>query len=290
MNQTNDTQSKRIISLHDVTRSFGNRQVLKGISFDVGKGEIFGLLGPSGAGKTTLINILTGQLSCGGSAEIFGTGCGCIGSELYRRIGAVLDNCGLYERLSCLENLRLHARIHAVPFSRIEEALQKVGLAESGNKKVKALSKGMKQRLALARAILHEPELIFMDEPTSGLDPSTALEIHDLMKELQSKGTTIFLTTHNMDEAYRMCDRIALLGEGEIVKLGNPAEICRQHCSSSILNIVTTDGEQMEIDNSPAHAEAVAQLMREGRLKAIHSSEPDLGTVFLKLTGKELDK
>ena len=285
-----DMPQNSIISLYNVTRSFGDREVLKGISLEVSRGEIFGLLGPSGAGKTTLINILTGQLSCGGNAEIFGTGCGSIGSGLYRRIGAVLDNCGLYERLSCLDNLRLHARIHAVPFSRIEEALQKVGLAESGNKKVKALSKGMKQRLALARAILHEPELIFMDEPTSGLDPSTALEIHDLMKELQSKGTTIFLTTHNMDEAYRMCDRIALLSEGEIVELGNPAEICRQHCSSSILNIVTTDGEQMEIDNSPAHAEAVAQLMREGRLKAIHSSEPDLGTVFLKLTGKELDK
>ena len=164
MSQTNDTQSKRIISLHDVTRSFGNRQVLKGISFDVGKGEIFGLLGPSGAGKTTLINILTGQLSCGGSAEIFGTSCGSIGSELYRRIGAVLDNCGLYERLSCLDNLMLHARIHAVPFSKITEAFQKVGLSESGNKAVKSLSKGMKQRLALARAILHEPELVFMDE------------------------------------------------------------------------------------------------------------------------------
>lgn len=285
-----DETIKTIINLHNVTRCFGEKQVLKGITFEVCNGEIFGLLGPSGAGKTTLINILTGQLSCGGKAEIFGTDCGSIGSELYRRTGAVLDNCGLYERLSCLDNLRLHARIHSVPFSRIDEALQKVGLAESANKRVKDLSKGMKQRLALARAILHEPELIFMDEPTSGFDPSTALEIHNLMKELRGKGTTIFLTTHNMDEAYRMCDRIALLHEGRIVELGDPAEICRRHCGSSILNIITTDGEKSEIDNSPENADAVAQLIREGRLKAIHSSEPDLGTVFLKLTGKELDK
>ena len=285
----NDNNATAIIHLRDVTRSFGDRQVLNGISFDVGKGEIFGLLGPSGAGKTTLINILTGQLSCGGSAEIFGTDCGRIGSELYRRIGAVLDNCGLYERLSCVDNLRLHARIHSVPASRINEALKKVGLEESGNKKVKTLSKGMKQRLALARAILHEPELIFMDEPTSGLDPSTALEIHELMKELRGKGTTIFLTTHNMDEAYRMCDRIALLNEGRIAELGNPAEICRRYCGSSILSIVTTDGQTLEIDNSPENSDNVARLIREGRLKTIHSSEPDLGAVFLKLTGKELD-
>ena len=167
-----------MISLKEVTRSFGDKQVLRGISLEIDKGEIFGLLGPSGAGKTTLVNILTGQLSCGGSAEIFGVDCGSIGSGLYRRMGAVLDNCGLYERLSCADNLRLHARIHSVPFSRIEEALRKVGLDGCGSRKVKALSKGMKQRLALARAILHEPELIFMDEPTSGLDPSTALEIH----------------------------------------------------------------------------------------------------------------
>ena len=284
-----DMPDKSMISLTEVTRSFGDKQVLRGVTLEIAKGEIFGLLGPSGAGKTTLVNILTGQLSCGGSAEIFGVDCGRIGSDLYRRIGAVLDNCGLYERLSCADNLRLHARIHAVPFRRMDEALRKVGLDGCGSRKVKALSKGMKQRLALARAILHEPELIFMDEPTSGLDPSTALEIHSLMNELKNKGTTIFLTTHNMDEAYRVCDRIALLNEGEIVECGDPAEICRRHCSSSILKIITTDGDELEIDNAPENAGILSRLMTEGKLKAIHSSEPDLGTVFLKLTGKELD-
>lgn len=279
-----------MISLKKVTRRFGDREVLRGIDLEIGEGEIFGLLGPSGAGKTTLINILTGQLSCGGSAAIFGTSCGSMGSALYRRIGAVLDNCGLYERLSCYDNLRLHARIHSVPFSRIDETLKKVGLDGCGKKKVRTLSKGMKQRLALARAVLHEPELIFMDEPTSGLDPSTAREIHRLMEELRRKGTTIFLTTHNMDEAYRVCERIALLNEGTIVECGDPAEICRKHCSSSLLHIITTDGQTWETDNCPENADQVAQLMREGRLRTIHSSEPDLGTVFLKLTGKELDR
>ena len=279
-----------VISLEHVTRSFGDRLILKSVSLNVNKGEIFGLLGPSGAGKTTIINILTGQLSCGGSAEIFGVSCGKIGGEVYRRTGAVLDNCGLYERLTCADNLRLYARIHGVAFSRIKEALSLVGLDGCEGKKVKALSKGMKQRLALARAILHKPELLFLDEPTSGLDPATAAEIHSLMNDLRRDGTTVFLTTHNMDEAYRMCDRIALLSDGTIVECGEPGELCRRHCSTSELRIVAVDGEKLSIANTPENAEAVAGLIRGGRLQSIHSSEPDLGTVFLRLTGKELDK
>ena len=279
---------KSVIMLSGITRSFGEKQVLKGITLEVNKGEIFGLLGPSGAGKTTLISILTGQLSCEGRAEIFGTSCDSIGSALYRRMGAVLDNSGLYERISCADNLRLHARIHGVPPSRIKEVLDRVGLDGCWKKKVKSLSKGMKQRLALARAILHEPDLIFMDEPTSGLDPSTAMAIHKLMKDLKSNNTTIFLTTHNMDEAYRICDRIALLSEGKIVECGDPAEICRRHCTSHLFHIVTNDGQQFTTENLPENAETIARLIKTQNLKAIHTSEPDLGTVFLKLTGKEL--
>ena len=142
--EMSDMTDNTIISLQNVTRSFGEKQVLRGITLEIDKGEIFGLLGPSGAGKTTLVNILTGQLSCGGNAEIFGIDCGRIGSDLYRRMGAVLDNCGLYERLSCADNLRLHARIHSVPSERIGQALRKVGLDSCGSRKVKALSKGMK--------------------------------------------------------------------------------------------------------------------------------------------------
>ena len=266
-----------VILLKDVTRSFGEKQVLKGVSLEINKGEIFGLLGPSGAGKTTIINILTGQLSCGGKAEIFGVNCGKIGREVYRRTGAVLDNCGLYERLSCADNLRLYASIHRVSSSGISEALALVGLDGCEHKKVKALSKGMKQRLCIARAIF-------------GLDPATASVIHALMSDLRRNGTTIFLTTHNMDEAYRMCDRIALLSDGTIVECGEPGELCRRHCSTSELSIVTTEEERITLTNMPENADEVAGLIRGGRLKSIHSSEPDLGTVFIRLTGKELDK
>lgn len=278
------------IELKDVTCSFGKKQVLGGISLTIQEGEIFGMLGPSGAGKTTLINILTGQLPYGGRAQIFGTECSAIGRSVYETIGAVLDQCGLYERLSCWDNLKLFAKIHGVPYARIGEVLDKVGLHGAERMKTGKLSKGMKQRLQLACAVLHRPRLLFLDEPTSGLDPVTAAEIHTFMKELQGSGTTIFLTTHNMDEAYKMCDRIALLNEGVIAEYGNPPEICRQHGTQSELRIVTADGQSLSLPNIPDSADQLAALLRGGRLRTIHSTEPDLGTVFLKLTGKELSQ
>ena len=277
-----------IVKLDGVTRSFGEKQVLGGVSLQIEKGEIFGLLGPSGAGKTTLVNILTGQMPCGGKAEIFGMDCARIGREVYRRTGAVLDNCGLYERLTCMDNMNLFARLHHTPVSAIAETLRAVGLDGSEGLRVRALSKGMRQRLKLACAILHAPELLFLDEPTSGLDPATAEEIHALMRRLRESGATLFLTTHNMEEAYRLCDRIALLHEGRIVEEGQPAAICRRHGSDAELHIVTSDGKELSLPNLPENAGTVAALMREKKLRAIHSAEPDLGTVFLRLTGKEL--
>lgn len=278
------------IKLENVTCSYGSRQVLSGITLAIGQGEIFGMLGPSGAGKTTLIHLLTGQLPYGGRAQIFDTECAAIGRGVYANIGAVLDKCGLYERLSCLDNMKLFARIHDVPHSRIADVLHQVGLNGSERVKVGKLSKGMKQRLQLACAVLHRPKLLFLDEPTGGLDPSTAAEIHALIKALRENGTTIFLTTHNMDEAYRMCGRIALLNEGVIAECGIPAEICRKYCTRSEFHIVTSEEEELWLPNSPDSADDIAELIRGGKMRAIHSAEPDLGTVFLQLTGRELSQ
>ena len=281
---------KAVINLKNVTCSFGSKQVLSGISLEIRHKEIFGMLGPSGAGKTTLINILTGQLPYGGEARIFDTECARIGHDVYRDIGAVLDKCGLYERLSCMDNMLLFARIHNVPRTAISDVINKVGLKGSERIKVGKFSKGMKQRLQLACAVLHKPKLLFLDEPTSGLDPSTAAEIHSLMRELRENGTTIFLTTHNMDEAYRMCDRVALLNEGVIAECGSPSEICRKYCTQSEFIIVTSDNEKISLPNSPESAGKAAELILGGKIRTIHSAEPDLGTVFLKLTGRKLTK
>jgi len=151
------------------------------------------------------------------------------------------------------------------------------------------LSKGMKQRLVLARAVLHHPKLLFLDEPTSGLDPATANEIHELLLELKAEGTTIFLTTHNMVEAHKLCDHIALLNEGNIVEFGVPDELCRKYNQENIITILGRDGNTVTFLNNPDSAERIAEYFRQGNVEAIHSSEPNLETVFMKLTGRELN-
>ena len=276
------------ICIQEISKSFAGREVLKKVSFTVPSGEIFGLLGPSGAGKTTLIKILTGQLSYSGSAEIFNKSCDQLDRDIYSEIGMMMDNIGVYERLSCYDNLLLFCRFHGVDKKAIRTVLDRVGLT---NPKTPAgkLSKGMKQRLVLARAVLHHPKLLFLDEPTSGLDPATAIEIHTLLQELKAEGTTIFLTTHNMVEAHKLCDHIALLNEGNIVEFGVPDELCRKYNKDNVITILTKDGSTVTLINSPNYAGEIADYFRQDNVEAIHSSEPNLETVFMKLTGRELD-
>ena len=269
--------------------SFGEKEVLKGISLTAAEGEIFGLLGPSGAGKTTIIRILTGQLSAtSGNASILGTDCRRITDETYSKIGMVLDNSGLYKRLSCRDNLSIFCEIYGVRKSCIPEILEQVGLTEQARLPAGKLSKGQAQRLILARALMHRPRLLFLDEPTSGLDPATASSIHKLIRAQQAQGATIFLTTHNMAEASELCGRIVLLNEGIIVESGEPAALCRRYNDNQVLHLLTKDGRELELPNGPEAAETVARLLTGHEIESIHSSEPDLETVFLRLTGRKL--
>jgi ABC-2 type transport system ATP-binding protein len=283
-----EIQTMNSIRINQVSKAFGQKEVLKQITFTIPSGEIFGLLGPSGAGKTTLIKILTGQLSYSGLAEILEKSCAKLDRSIYTDIGMVLDNCGIYERLSCYDNLLLFARIHSICKADVISILNRVGLKDI---KVSAgkLSKGMKQRLVLARALLHKPKILFLDEPTSGLDPSTSAEIHRLLLELKENGTTIFLTTHNMEEAYKLCDHIALLNEGNIVEYGVPEEICRKYNKQNIITILSRDGKTVTFENAPGSTEKIAAYFENDNVESIHSSEPNLETVFMTLTGKELD-
>ncbi len=276
------------IHINQVTKAFREKEVLRQITLEVSTGEIFGLLGPSGAGKTTLIRILTGQLSYQGSAEILGKSCDKLDRSIYSDIGMMTDNSGIYERLTCYDNLILFAHFNNVKKEQVTKVLERVGLTD---KKANAgkLSKGMKQRLILARALLHHPRLLFLDEPTSGLDPATAEEIHKLLLGLKAEGTTIFLTTHNMVEAQKLCDHIALLNEGIIVEYGVPDEICRKYNQDNIITVLCRDGRLITLSNQPEYATQIAELFTRNEVEAIHSSEPDLETVFMKLTGKELN-
>ena len=279
------------ISLQEITKVFGNRKVLDNITLDVKKSEIFGLLGPSGAGKTTLIKILTGQLKAeSGSSVINGLDSRKLTGKDYRSFGIMMDDFGVYERLSCFDNLKIFARIYGIGNDKIHEALEAVGLADAKKTPAANLSKGMRSRLRLARVFMIDPEVLFLDEPTSGLDPATADEIQKMILAEKEKGKTVFLTTHTMSEAEKLCDHIALLNEGHIIEYGAPDEICRRYNHKKKITIHLTDGTDLQIPQNEAAADTVAQLLKSGKAETIHTTEPNLEAVFMELTGKELEK
>ena len=281
----------QVIQIKDVCKAFDQRQVLNNISLSVEEGEIFGLLGPSGAGKTTLIKMLIGLLSAtSGNIAILGKELDKKIDESFPSFGMVLDNDGLYDRLNCYDNLELYARIYSISNRKkvINDLLEKVGLIESSKKSVSNLSKGMRQRLSFARAILHSPKIVFLDEPTSGLDPATTLQIHSMMKMLKESGTTIFLTTHNMNEAQKMCDHLALLNEGNIVEEGTPEDICLHHRKKCEVNIEMTNGEKYMVDSHDLLTVLQTVLDTNNKIRSIHSNKPNLEEVFIELTGRDL--
>lgn len=280
---------EKAVAINGITKSFGGKTVLDNIGLEIGKGEIFGLLGPSGAGKTTLIKILTGQLKAdAGCSFINGTDSQRLTGNDYSRFGIMMDNFGVYDRLSCFDNLKIFARIYGIGNDRINKALEAVGLSEAKKTAASNLSKGMKSRLRLARVFMIDPDILFLDEPTSGLDPATADEIQKMIIAEKDKGKTIFLTTHTMTEAEKLCDNVALLNEGRIVEYGSPDDICRRYNHQKKLRIHLTDGTDKEIAHDENAAETVAELIKSGRAETIHTTEPDLETVFMELTGKEL--
>ena len=272
-----------ILSMQNVSLSFGSTRALDGLSFAVKEGEIFGFLGPSGAGKTTTIKLLTRQLRPGaGEIAVFGAPIARLDSAAYEQIGILSDNSGVYERMSIYENMKLFADLRGLPASRIGEVLEKVGLADAGKRVAKKLSKGMRQRLILAMAVLHRPRLLFLDEPTAALDPAT---IHRLLREMNDGGTTIFLTTHNMEEADRLCARVAFLNEGRIAETGVPAQLKLKYAKDRV-RVLLEDGEALECARNP---EAIGALLADlsGRgIASVHSEEPDLEEIFLQVTGR----
>ncbi|MDE6595526.1 MAG: ABC transporter ATP-binding protein [Oscillospiraceae bacterium] len=280
---------KVMIAANNIVKSFGSKRVLDGLNFNVFKGQIFGLLGPSGAGKTTLIKILTGQLTRDlGAVEINGLDVDKLTGEDNKKFGIMMDNFGVYERLNCYDNLKIFAEIYGVKNDGILNSLKKVGLEGAKKTPASKLSKGMRSRLRLARVFMTDPDILFLDEPTSGLDPATADEIHKMMLTEKEKGKTIFLTTHTMSEAEKLCDDIVMLNEGKIVEHGSPREICRRYNHQRMLKIHLSDGSDIQLAHDENAADKVAELIKNGSAETIHTTEPDLETVFMELTGKEL--
>ncbi len=279
-----------VISAENLCHSFADHHVLNHISFQIKESEIFGLLGPSGAGKTTLIKILTGQLlQNAGNARLFGKDSRNLTASEHSRIGIMMDHLGLYERLSAYDNLRFYADIYHTSHSSIPALLKEFGLYEARKIPVFQFSKGMKNRLSLARALLNHAGLLFLDEPTCGLDPVAAREIHTILKMQKEKGTTIFLTTHNMQEAECLCDNIALLSGGSMIECGSPADICKRHNHLNRLEITFTDGTEVSLENKSQSAPLLIHYLEHNLIASIHSTEPTLDDVFIELTGKGLD-
>lgn len=279
-----------MIKATGITKSFADKKVLSGIDLDIKPGTIFGLLGPSGAGKTTLIKIITGQLGFDeGEAAVFGKNVNDLTGDDKKKIGIMMDNHGMYDRFSCADNLKIFADIYGVDHSKINETLAKVGLSDSAKKPAMKLSKGMRARLQLARVLMISPEILFLDEPTSGLDPMTMKYIHKLITDQRDKGCTIFLTTHNMEEAASLCDEVALLNEGKIVERGAPEEICRRYNHQKTIKLHLISGEDIEVVHGMNSAKIISSLMERGKVETIHSSEPTLETVFIELTGRKIE-
>jgi ABC-2 type transport system ATP-binding protein len=218
------------IEVNSLSRDFNGLHAVDGISFAVKAGEIFGFLGPNGAGKTTTLRILTGQLRpTSGAARVAGYDVVQQREVLKPQIGVVFEYQNVYERLSAWENLVFTARLYGVPKERIKQVLEQVGLDERAQEQVKKFSNGMKQRLLIARALLPEPKVLFLDEPTRGLDPQMARGIRQIISSLADLGTTIFLTTHYMEEADKLCQRVAILDHGRIMALDTPAHLKEAH-------------------------------------------------------------
>lgn len=214
------------IQVQKLTRKFKDYRAVDDLTFSVSRGEIYGFLGPNGAGKTTTIRMLTGQLHpTSGSATVAGYDIITERHDLKSRIGVVFEYQNIYETLSARENLRFSARLYGIQNTRVEAVLQQVGLEQHANKPTRTFSNGMKQRLLIARALLHKPAVLFMDEPTRGLDPQIAQDIRTLISQLATDGTTIFLTTHYMYEADALCDRVAIINRGHMIAEDTPANL-----------------------------------------------------------------
>ncbi len=275
---------------HDYTGEC--KYAVKDISFQISKGEIFGFLGPSGAGKSTVQNIMTGLLKLQQGQVLYnGQPVGKIKRSFFNQIGVSFEHPNLYSKLSGLENLRYYAGLFDVPTQPPLELLQMVDLREAANRKVAAYSKGMKQRLVFARALINNPSILFLDEPTASLDPVTAAKIKTIILQKKSEGATIFLTTHNMYTAEEIADRVAFLNEGSIAAMDTPRALKLKYGEQSV-KVEYLENESLQSKlcflAREQDRKALQKIIDSQMVQTLHSQEASLEQIFIRLTGREL--
>ena len=276
------------ISVRDLRKSYGTYEALRGISFEIKEGEVFGLLGPNGAGKTTTIEILEGyRTRDDGDVEVLGFDPERAGSAFRERIGVVLQQSQLWPNLTVAETHRMFAGYYEQP-RNVDEVITLVGLDEKRDARVKTLSGGQKRRLDLGVALVGDPDLVFLDEPTTGFDPAARRAAWDMIRSLRSLGKTILLTTHYLDEAEQLADRLAVLREGVIIREGTPAELTGGSNETEIR--YRKDGHDVVVrttDPTKSLHKLTAEALAEGReLEGLSVHRPTLEDVYLSLTAE----
>lgn len=275
--------SAPVIQISSLSRRFGETYAVDQLTLDVYAGEIFGFLGHNGAGKTTTVRLLNGVLErTSGQACVLGLDPQTEGPAVRARTGVLTETPSLDERLTARDNLSIYADLYSVPranvHSRVNSLLTEFELADRADEKVGGYSKGMKQRLALARALLHSPELLFLDEPTAALDPVAARHVHTLVENLaRREGCTVFLCTHNLVEAQKLCDRVAVMEHGRLVALGTPSELTRQYVKRLDVDL--------EVD--PAQMELALKTLQEYPQLVISAPKQDKEILSMTLAGRE---
>jgi ABC-2 type transport system ATP-binding protein len=276
------------IAVRDLRKSYGDYEALRGISFEIREGEVFGLLGPNGAGKTTTIEILEGyRTRDGGEVDVLGFDPERAGSAFRERIGVVLQHSQLWPNLTVAETHRMFAGYYEHP-RNADEVIALVGLAEKRDARVKTLSGGQKRRLDLGIALVGDPDLVFLDEPTTGFDPAARRAAWDMIRSLRSLGKTILLTTHYLDEAEQLADRLAVLREGVIIRKGTPAELTGGSSETEIR--YRKDGHEVVIHTTDPtkllHQLTAEALAAGGELEGLSVRRPTLEDVYLSLTAE----
>ena len=285
--------STQIIIVDNVKYNYGKIQAVKGITFTVKEGEIFGFLGPNGAGKSTTIKILTGQLyPKNGKITVLGLDITKKSGKIQAQIGVCFERINLYEQMSAIENLKLFANLFGVKKFDANELLTRVDLKGREKDRVSSFSKGMKQRLMVARALVNKPKILFLDEPTEGLDPTSANNIRNEILKERERGATVFLTTHDMLEADKLSDRVAFINSGEIVALDTPHNLKQKYGKRVIKAQIKTEvgklkNREIIMDNSNT-ANDVHKLFDKEKVVTIHSEEASLEDIFIQITGRGL--
>ncbi len=276
----------------EFTYAGASQPAVRDVSFDIRPGEVFGFLGPSGAGKSTtqkvLIKLLKGYV---GEVSVFGKALGAWGSDYYERIGVSFELPNHYQKLTAAENLRLFASLYRRATRDPLELLKLVDLQDDANTRVAAFSKGMQMRLNIARALLHSPDLLFLDEPTTGLDPVNARRVKELVLEQKSLGHTVFLTTHDMNVADELCDRVAFIVDGRIARIESPRALKIAEGVRSVRVEYFENGgtarRDFPLDSLGGDAD-FAELLRTRPIETMHTQEATLEEIFIKVTGRSL--